>query len=138
MARIRTFIAVEMSPSVKGRAGDLIDRLRVAPAEVNWVRPEQMHLTRPLGHASHDFRILHLGPAVPVVLPQRNRLVQLHLEMPADGQIEVLAADVDVFDEQQLFSLHHQSRGPRVAHMHHQGPRLAVFIPAVLGRVAAG
>lgn len=45
MARIRTFIAVEMSPSVKGRAGDLIDRLRVAPAEVNWVRPEQMHLT---------------------------------------------------------------------------------------------
>jgi RNA 2',3'-cyclic 3'-phosphodiesterase len=45
MPRIRTFIAVEMSPSVIGRAGDLIDKLRVAAAEVNWVRPQQMHLT---------------------------------------------------------------------------------------------
>jgi len=45
MPRIRTFIAIEMSPSVIGRAGDLIDKLRVAPAEINWVRPQQMHLT---------------------------------------------------------------------------------------------
>ena len=45
MPRIRTFIAVEMSPSVIGRVGDLIDKLRVAAAEVNWVRPQQMHLT---------------------------------------------------------------------------------------------
>jgi 2'-5' RNA ligase len=45
MPRIRTFIAVEMSASVIGRAGDLIDKLRVAPAEVNWIRPQQMHLT---------------------------------------------------------------------------------------------
>src|SRR5262245_38692415 len=45
MPRIRTFIAVEISPSVKARAGDLIDKLRVAPAEINWVRPQQMHLT---------------------------------------------------------------------------------------------
>jgi len=45
MPRIRTFIAVEMSPSVIKRAGDLIDKLRVAAAEVNWVRPQQMHLT---------------------------------------------------------------------------------------------
>jgi 2'-5' RNA ligase len=45
MPRIRTFIAVEISPSVIGRAGDLIDKLRVAAAEVNWVRPQQMHLT---------------------------------------------------------------------------------------------
>ncbi len=43
--RIRTFIAVEISPSVKARAGDLIDKLRVAAAEINWVRPQQMHLT---------------------------------------------------------------------------------------------
>jgi 2'-5' RNA ligase len=43
--RIRTFIAVEIAPSVKARAGDLIDRLRVAAAEINWVRPQQMHLT---------------------------------------------------------------------------------------------
>jgi 2'-5' RNA ligase len=45
MPRIRTFIAVELSPSVKARAGDLIDKLRIAAAEINWVRPQQMHLT---------------------------------------------------------------------------------------------
>lgn len=45
MARIRTFIAVELGPRVIGRAGDLIDKLRVADAEINWVRPQQMHLT---------------------------------------------------------------------------------------------
>jgi RNA 2',3'-cyclic 3'-phosphodiesterase len=45
MPRLRTFIAVEMSPRVIGRVGDLIDKLRVAAAEVNWVRPQQMHLT---------------------------------------------------------------------------------------------
>jgi RNA 2',3'-cyclic 3'-phosphodiesterase len=45
MPRVRTFIAVEMSPSVIARAGDLIDKLRVAAAEINWVRPQQMHLT---------------------------------------------------------------------------------------------
>jgi 2'-5' RNA ligase len=45
MPRIRTFIAVEISPSVAGRAGDLIDKLRVAAAEVNWVHTQHMHLT---------------------------------------------------------------------------------------------
>ena len=45
MPRLRTFIAVEMSPRVIGRVGDLIDKLRVAAADVNWVRPQQMHLT---------------------------------------------------------------------------------------------
>jgi RNA 2',3'-cyclic 3'-phosphodiesterase len=45
MPRIRTFIAVELSPSVKARAADLIAKLEVAAAEVNWVRPQHMHLT---------------------------------------------------------------------------------------------
>ena len=45
MPRLRTFIAVELAPSVITRAGDLIDKLRVAAAEINWVRPQQMHLT---------------------------------------------------------------------------------------------
>lgn len=45
MARIRTFIAVELGPSVIKRAGDLIDKLRITDAVVNWVRPQQMHLT---------------------------------------------------------------------------------------------
>src|ERR1051326_9143622 len=45
MPRVRTFIAVEMSPRVIARTGDLIDKLRVAAAEINWVRPQQLHLT---------------------------------------------------------------------------------------------
>jgi len=45
MPRIRTFIAVELSPRVLHRAGELMGRLRVEEAAVNWVRPEQMHLT---------------------------------------------------------------------------------------------
>lgn len=45
MPRIRTFIAVELAGGVIRRARELVDKLRVAPVEVNWVRPEQMHLT---------------------------------------------------------------------------------------------
>jgi 2'-5' RNA ligase len=45
MPRLRTFIAVEVSPRVVARAGDLIDKLRTAAAEIAWVRPQQMHLT---------------------------------------------------------------------------------------------
>ncbi|HEX5106110.1 MAG TPA: RNA 2',3'-cyclic phosphodiesterase [Pirellulaceae bacterium] len=45
MARIRTFIAVELGPGVIKRAGDLIDKLRVADAQVGWVKPQHMHLT---------------------------------------------------------------------------------------------
>lgn len=45
MPRLRTFIAVELAPAVIRRAQQLIDRLRLAPVQVNWVRPEQMHLT---------------------------------------------------------------------------------------------
>jgi 2'-5' RNA ligase len=45
MARFRTFIAVELAPRVATRAGELIDKLRVAAAQVNWVRTQHMHLT---------------------------------------------------------------------------------------------
>ncbi|MDX1944827.1 MAG: RNA 2',3'-cyclic phosphodiesterase [Pirellulaceae bacterium] len=45
MPRIRTFVAVELSPQVKARAKELIGKLRGAAATVNWVRPEEMHLT---------------------------------------------------------------------------------------------
>jgi RNA 2',3'-cyclic 3'-phosphodiesterase len=45
MARVRTFIAVELSPRVLARAAGLVDALRVVDATINWVRPEQMHLT---------------------------------------------------------------------------------------------
>jgi 2'-5' RNA ligase len=45
MPRVRAFIAVELSPRVITRASKLIDALRITDAEINWVRPEQMHLT---------------------------------------------------------------------------------------------
>jgi len=45
MTRIRTFVAVELAPSVAARAGKLIDELRVSSAQVNWVKTQQMHLT---------------------------------------------------------------------------------------------
>jgi 2'-5' RNA ligase len=45
MARIRTFVAVELAPSVISRANDLIDKLRVSSAQVNWAKTQQMHLT---------------------------------------------------------------------------------------------
>lgn len=45
MPRLRTFIAVEMSPTVIGKAQQLIKELQSAGADVNWVRPAHMHLT---------------------------------------------------------------------------------------------
>jgi RNA 2',3'-cyclic 3'-phosphodiesterase len=45
MARIRTFVAVELAPSVAARAGELIDKLRVSAAQVNWAATRHMHLT---------------------------------------------------------------------------------------------
>lgn len=45
MPKIRTFVAVELSPRVMARAGQLIDKLRVSSAQVNWARTPQMHLT---------------------------------------------------------------------------------------------
>jgi 2'-5' RNA ligase len=45
MARLRTFIAVEMAASVIGKAQQLIKELQAAGADVNWVKAPQMHLT---------------------------------------------------------------------------------------------
>ena len=43
--KIRTFVAVETSPAVRGRAAELIDELRGAGAEVKWVEPQNLHVT---------------------------------------------------------------------------------------------
>lgn len=45
MARLRTFIALELSSGVKARARQLVDRLRITDSKINWVQPENMHLT---------------------------------------------------------------------------------------------
>ncbi|HVX13902.1 MAG TPA: RNA 2',3'-cyclic phosphodiesterase [Pirellulales bacterium] len=42
---LRTFIAVEVSSEVRGRARQLIGRLQETGAKVTWVKPEALHLT---------------------------------------------------------------------------------------------
>ena len=41
----RTFIAVEMTSAIRARAGELIDELQAAPAEVKWVEAHNRHVT---------------------------------------------------------------------------------------------
>ncbi|HWA97125.1 MAG TPA: RNA 2',3'-cyclic phosphodiesterase [Pirellulales bacterium] len=45
MRTVRTFVAVEISPEVIARAGELIKRLAATEAPVKWVDPRQVHLT---------------------------------------------------------------------------------------------
>jgi len=45
MARIRTFVALEVSESVRARAAELIAKLRESGANVSWVSSDRMHLT---------------------------------------------------------------------------------------------
>jgi RNA 2',3'-cyclic 3'-phosphodiesterase len=55
MATTRTFIAVEVSDGARGRAAELIRRLRASNAKVSWVVPENMHITlKFLGDQSDD------------------------------------------------------------------------------------
>jgi 2'-5' RNA ligase len=45
MQRLRTFIAVELSPAVKAKARELVNRLAVVDSKISWVHQDQMHLT---------------------------------------------------------------------------------------------
>ena len=45
MAFIRTFVAIEASMEQRGHAGRLIERLKGAEANVNWVAAEYLHWT---------------------------------------------------------------------------------------------
>lgn len=62
---IRTFIALEMSPSVLGRAAALIKRLQEADVKATWVKPQHMHLT-----------LKFLGDVPDPEIPDVCRLVQ--------------------------------------------------------------
>ncbi len=42
---IRTFVAVEVSESVRGQAVELVRRLKPCPVKVGWVEPAHMHIT---------------------------------------------------------------------------------------------
>jgi len=43
--KIRTFIAVELSPAVVAQAVSLVEQLRPAGADVKWVESQNMHMT---------------------------------------------------------------------------------------------
>ncbi len=45
MSRIRTFIAVDISPAVRRRAAILQDKLRESEVNASWTDPENMHVT---------------------------------------------------------------------------------------------
>jgi RNA 2',3'-cyclic 3'-phosphodiesterase len=42
---LRTFVAVEITLSIRARAGELIAALACTPADVKWVEPHNLHLT---------------------------------------------------------------------------------------------
>lgn len=42
---IRTFVAVEVSESVRGNAAELVRRLKPSPVKVGWIAPTNMHIT---------------------------------------------------------------------------------------------
>ncbi len=45
MARIRTFVAVDISSAVRRRAANLQDKLRESKVNASWADPENMHVT---------------------------------------------------------------------------------------------
>jgi len=45
MARIRTFIAVDLPGQIKDRIGEIISPLKPLSRSIRWVRPEGLHLT---------------------------------------------------------------------------------------------
>src|SRR5262245_4789600 len=45
MAKLRTFIAVEVTDRLRSRALDLIEQLRSTPANVKWVSAGELHWT---------------------------------------------------------------------------------------------
>ncbi len=45
MGRIRTFVAVDVSPSIRNAAGRLIHRLSAESVDFNWVEKENLHIT---------------------------------------------------------------------------------------------
>lgn len=70
---IRTFIAIELSSSVRSRASELIKRLQAADVRATWIKPQQMHLT-----------LKFLGDVPDPEIPEVCKLVQQAVgELPA-------------------------------------------------------
>ena len=57
MALFRTFIAISVSPEVRKRAGELMNRFRKCGTKVNWSSSENLHLTVKFLGDTHDSKI---------------------------------------------------------------------------------
>ncbi len=65
MHQTRTFIAIELSESVRQRASDLAQRLKESETRVNWVVPENLHITlKFLGEQADDQLVVICRAAV--------------------------------------------------------------------------
>jgi len=80
-SRIRTFVAVQISAETRRRAGNLIERLRAAGADVKWVAPENLHLT-----------LKFLGDVDAQEIPDVCRAIQTALADRAPFEFEVRGA----------------------------------------------
>ena len=64
MAQIRSFIAIELSPTIKVKIEEIQNKLKSSTTDVRWVRPEGIHLTlKFLGNIEEE-KIPELSDAV--------------------------------------------------------------------------
>jgi len=79
---IRAFFAIELAPSVRAAAGELVQRLRERPGgdAVRWVRAESLHVTlRFLGTLARE----RVGELAGCVAEEISRLAPLRLRLTA-------------------------------------------------------
>ncbi len=107
MKPVRTFIAVELTPEIRGRTNQLITSLRRVVADVRWVEPENLHLTLKFLGDVEVLEIPRVCQAVEAAVsefssfevhvfgagafpdPERPRTVWVGLAEGADGMIEL-------------------------------------------------
>lgn len=75
---IRTFVAVTISPALKGKIGELLTELALPQYDVKWVRPENLHLTlKFLGNVEEE-RVDTIAEVIEEVA-RSSRPFRLHL-----------------------------------------------------------
>jgi 2'-5' RNA ligase len=71
---IRCFIALNLSPELKGRLAELEARLKEAGADVSWVKPENIHLTLKFLGEVEEERIPPIKQAIQAALQDEGPL----------------------------------------------------------------
>jgi 2'-5' RNA ligase len=107
---IRTFVAVEISPAVRQRAGELVEKCRALGIDAKWVALENMHITLQfLGSIRENlvplvcravFKAVERLPAFDVIChgvgafpnPERPRIIWLGMTAGREELIQLQAA----------------------------------------------